>query len=85
MNIVLELGSIALAVAMLRGPDLASLSPSQLANTPLEESAALFVTLANLIPTLVLTILIVVSSIEVAQMAYHLLKSRPASPYPMVK
>jgi hypothetical protein len=84
-NALLELGSIALAVIMLRGPDLVALRAEQLANTPLEESAALFVTLANLIPTLVLTIVIIVSSSEVAQTVYRLLKSRPASPYPVLK
>ena len=85
MNIVLELGSIALAVAMLRGPDLVSITGSQLAGTPLEESAALFVTLAKLIPVLVLTIVIIVGSIEVAQAVYRLTKSRPSSPYPVIK
>lgn len=85
MNILLELGSIALAVVMLRGPDLASLTPGQLAGTPLAESAPLFVTLARIVPTIVLTIVIIVSSIEVAQMVYHLMKNRSTSPYPVVK
>jgi hypothetical protein len=85
MNIALELGSIALAIVMLRGPALASLTASQLAGTPLEESATLFVTMAGIVPTIVLTIVIIVSSIEVAQAVFHLLKSRPSSPYPVVK
>ena len=85
MNIVLELGGIALAVAMLRGPDLVSITASQLAGTPLEESAPLFVTMARLIPLLVLTIVIIVSSIEVAQAVYRLMKGKPASPYPVIK
>ena len=84
-NGLLELGSIALAVAMLRGPDLVALTTEQLAGTPLEESAQVFVTIGNLIPSLVLTIVIIVSSIEVGQTVYRLLKSRPASPYPVVK
>ena len=84
-NIVLEVAGIALAVAILRGPDLASLTPAQLAGTPLEDSAQLFVTLANLIPTLVLTIVIIVSSIEVAQMVFKIMKSRPSAPYPVLK
>jgi hypothetical protein len=84
-NIVLELAGIALAVAMLRGPDLVSLTPAQLAGTPLEDSAELFVTLANVIPSLVLTIVIVVSSIEVAQMVYKIMKNRPSPPYPVLK
>ncbi|HSL47185.1 MAG TPA: hypothetical protein VK897_27345 [Anaerolineales bacterium] len=84
-NALLELGSIALAVAMLRGPDLASLTADQLAGTPLEGSAQLFITMTNLIPTLVLTIVIIISSIEVAQTIYNLLKDRPSSPYPVLK
>jgi hypothetical protein len=84
-NIVLELAGIALAIAMLRGPDLVSLTAAQLAGTPLEESARLFITLGNLIPILVLTIVIIVSSIEVVQMVYKILKSRPSPPYPVLK
>ncbi|MEO5886866.1 MAG: hypothetical protein ABIQ77_04305 [Anaerolineales bacterium] len=84
-NLVLELASIALAVAMLRGPDLAALTAAQLAGTPLEGETRLFITLANLIPTLVLTIVIIVSSIETAQMVYKITKSRSSSPYPVVK
>lgn len=85
MNIVLELGSIALAVMMLRGPALAALTPGQLAGTPLADAADFFSKGATLLPTLVLTIVIVVSSIEVAQAVYHLLKSRPSAPYPVIK
>ena len=84
-NILLEIASIAIAVAMLRGPDLVALTPEQLAGTPLEESARVFTTIGNLIPALVLTIVIIVSSIEVAQMVYHILKNRPSSPYPAIK
>jgi hypothetical protein len=85
LNIVLELGGIALAVIMLRGPALAALSPEQLAGTPLAEAAQVFTKIGNLIPTLVLTIVIIVSSIEVAQMVYHLVKSRSSSIYPVIK
>lgn len=85
MNILLELGGIVLAIAMLRGPDLVSLTTSQLAGTPLEESASVFVTIANLAPILALTIVIIVSSIEVAQAVFHIMKSKPSSPYPILK
>jgi hypothetical protein len=84
-NIILELASIVLAVVMLRGPALVALTPEQLANTPLAESAEIFIKIANLIPTLVLTVVIIISSIEVAQMVYRLMKSRPSSPYPVIK
>jgi hypothetical protein len=85
MNIVLELGSIALAVMMLRGPDLVALTSEQLTGTPLEGSARVFTTIGNLIPSLVLTIVIIISSIEVAQAVYRILKSRPSAPYPAIK
>jgi hypothetical protein len=84
-NIVLELAGIALAVAMLRGPDLAAVSPAQLAGTPMEDSAWIFIALAKWVPILVLTIVIIVSSIEVAQMVNRIIKSRPSSPYPVMK
>jgi hypothetical protein len=85
VNGVLELGSIALAVAMLRGPDLVALTPEQLAGTPAAGSAELFTRLANFVPVLVLTIVIIVSSIEVAQTVYRLMKHRHAAPYPVIK
>jgi hypothetical protein len=84
-NGLLELGSIALAVAMLRGPDLVALTPEKLAGTPVAESAELFTKLANFVPNLVLTIVIIVSSIEVAQTVFHLVKNKPAAPYPISK
>jgi hypothetical protein len=62
-----------------------SITTSQLAGTPLEESAGLFVTIANITPLLTLTVVIIVSSIEVAQAVFHILKSRPSSPYPVIK
>ncbi len=85
INGLLELGSIALAIVMLRGPDLVDLRAEQLRGTPLEESAQLFTTIINLIPTLVLAVVIIISSIEVAQTVYRLMKSRPSSPYPALK
>ncbi|HET9588432.1 MAG TPA: hypothetical protein VFO91_06555 [Anaerolineales bacterium] len=84
-NLLLELGSIGLAVVMLRGPALVALRAEQLANTPLAESAEVITRIAALVPTLVLTIVIIVSSIEVAQMVYQLMKSRPSPTYPVVK
>ncbi|MFZ5885458.1 MAG: HAAS signaling domain-containing protein [Chloroflexota bacterium] len=79
VNILLEVAGIALAVVMLRGPELVALKAEQLAGTPLEGSAQLFTTLGNVIPMLVLTIVIIVSTVEVGQMVYRLLSARPLS------
>ncbi len=84
-NILLELANIALAVTMLRGPALVAMTPGQFAGTPLADAAEFFAKGANLLPTLVLTVVIIVSSVEVAQGVYRLLKSRPAPMYPVVK
>lgn len=82
---VLQLGNIALAVAMLRGPALVNLSAADFAGTPLADATEIFVLVAEWVPTLVLTIVIIVASIEVGQTVYRLIKSRTATPYPVLK
>lgn len=82
---VLEAGNLALAVVMLRGPRLVDLSVSDFAGTPLAEDAGLFVGMSWLIPMVVLAVVIIVSSIEVGQTIYYLVKNRSRVPYPMVK
>jgi hypothetical protein len=82
---VLELGNIALAVAMLRGPALSNLSAADFAGTPLADNTAIFIVLAEWVPILVLTVIIIVSSIEVAQTVYWFIKNRTAAPYPILK
>jgi hypothetical protein len=84
-NIVLELAGLALAVIMLLGPSLVGMTPEKLAGTPLADVAELFAKGANLLPILILTIVIIISSIEVIQAIYRLLKGKPASPYPVSK
>lgn len=84
-NGLLELGSLALAIAMLRGPALVRLTEEQLVGTPLEASAQALVTIGNLIPSIVLSIVIIISSIEIAQTVYRLIKTGTSSPYPVLK
>lgn len=71
-NTVLQLAWIFLSVLMLKGPDLM-------------ESTTGFSRIGNWMASVTLIIIIVVSSIEVAQMMYHLVKSKPSSLYPMTK
>jgi hypothetical protein len=84
-NLLLELADIVLAVVMLQGPALVSLKPEQLAGTPLAESADFFVKGANMLPSLVLGIVVFTSIFEVVGTVRHLLRSRPSSPYPVIK
>ncbi|HAV75813.1 MAG TPA: hypothetical protein DCX53_00505 [Anaerolineae bacterium] len=71
-NLIVNLAGIALAVAMLRGPALVELSPERLAGTPLAESAGTLIGIGSLIPGIILIIVIIISGIEVSQMAYRL-------------
>jgi hypothetical protein len=84
-HILLEIGSVALAIVMLKGPSLVALDAEKFARTPLADDAQVFVSVAQWIPTIVLTIVIVVSSIEIGQAIFRLMKKRQASPYPIME
>ncbi|HEY5729510.1 MAG TPA: hypothetical protein VIS72_05630 [Anaerolineales bacterium] len=75
-NIVIEIGSIALAIVMLKGPSLIDLSAKKFVGTPLAEAADVFTKMFNFLPVVVLGIVIIVSSIEVVQSIYRLTKPR---------
>ncbi|HUG33728.1 MAG TPA: hypothetical protein VMJ90_03080 [Anaerolineales bacterium] len=84
-KIGIEAGSLALAVAMLRGPSLVDLDTGKLAGTSLAEAVEVLTRVMDFVPAIVLIIIIVISGIEVAQMAYRLMKGRSSSPYPVEK
>ena len=84
-NMVIEVGTIILAIAMLSGPSLLDLSAEKLAGTPIAEAAEVLTKVMSFVPGMVLVIVIVIASIEVAQTFYRLLKSRPSLPYPVAK
>ena len=84
-NMVIEVGTIILAIAMLKGPSLLDLSVEKLAGTPIAEAADVLTKVMSFVPGMVLVIVIVIASIEVAQTFYRLLKSRPSLPYPVAK
>ena len=84
-NLVLEVGTIVLAGAMLSGPSLIDMSMEKLAGTPLAEVADVLAKVMSFAPTIALLIVIVVSSIEVAQTVYRLVKNKPSLPYPVTK
>jgi hypothetical protein len=84
-NMVLEIGTILLAGAMLTGPSLVALNTEKLTDTSLIEAAEIVAKILGFVPGVVLIIVIIISAIEVAQTAYRLMKNRPSSPYPVVK
>jgi hypothetical protein len=84
INILLEVGTIALATAMLMGPALIDLTSEMLTGTPAGEAAEVLIPILNIVPVIVLAIIIVLSSIEIVKTVYKLIKGRPA-PYNPVK
>jgi hypothetical protein len=84
-HMAVELGNIALAVVMLRGPDLIALRVADFAGTPLADSAPVFVEVARWSPVVALTVIIIVSSIGVAQSAYRLTRNKSMNPYQALK
>jgi hypothetical protein len=85
VNIAIEIGSVVLAATMLAGPSLIDISPERLAGTPLAEAAEVLSKVMGFVPAMVLIIVITISSIEVAQMVYRMIKGKPLLSYPDVK
>jgi len=75
-NLVIEVSTIALAIAMLKGPSLIDLSAAKFAGTPLAGAADMFTKMFGFLPVLVLSIIIIVSIVEVVQSIYRLTKSK---------
>jgi uncharacterized membrane protein len=75
-NIVIEVSSIALAIAMLKGPSLIDLSAGKLAGTPLADVSDVLTKVMGFVPGLVLVIVIIISGIEVVQMVYRMFTVR---------
>ena len=71
-NIVIEVGTMALAVIMLNGPSLIDISAEKLAGTPIAEAAGVLSKVMNFAPTIALIVVLIVSGVEVAQMVYRL-------------
>jgi len=75
-RIALELCTISLASAMLKGPSLIDLGVEKFAGTPLADTADVFTKMFGFLPGLVLVIIIIVSIVEVIQSIYRLVRTR---------
>lgn len=75
-NLALEVGGIALAIVMLRGPAL--VDASALANTPVGGATEVLIPMLNFLPVMVLSILIIVQSVEALQIVWKLISARSA-------
>lgn len=75
-NIVIEVSTIVLAIAMLSGPSLVSLGADKLAGTPVAEAADVLTKVMGFAPAIALIVVIIVGTIEVVQTVYRLVKPR---------
>jgi hypothetical protein len=83
VNIVIETSSIALAVVMLKGPSLIDLNADKLSGTTLVGVSEVLTRVMGFMPKIVLMIVIIIGSIEVARMAYRIIRGRSSTPYPV--
>lgn len=77
-DLALDVAGAVLAGFMLAGPALIDLPASKLAGTPLAPAAGTLAPLLGMLPTLVLTIIIIVTTVEVGTTLYRMV-SRPAT------
>ena len=75
-NIGIEVGTMALAIVMLKGPSLIDLNEAKLAGTPLAGAADVMTKVMGFAPTIALIVVLIVAGVEVAQMAYRLFNVR---------
>lgn len=76
-DIAIEVGSMILAGFMLAGPTLVDLPAEKLAKTPLASANTQLAPILSFVPTIVLTIIIIVSAFEVGKAVYQMF-NRPA-------
>lgn len=75
-NIFIEVGTIGLAVVMLNGSSLINLSADKLAGTTVAGASGVLTRILGFAPDMVLFIVIIVSSIEVLQMAFKMVNMK---------
>ena len=80
-ELTLKISGIILAAFMLAGPSLVNISAEKLANTPLASASRTLAPLLSLVPIIVLTIILITSTIEVATTIYRMF-NRPATLFP---
>ncbi len=76
-NVALDIGTVVLAVTMLAGPALVDVSAKKLAGTPLAAASGTLAPMLGLIPVIALVVIIIVSTIEVAQAVYKMVNRPP--------
>lgn len=85
VDIVINGAQMTLAMVMVAGPALVTLSPAAIAGTPFADNVNMILRYANLGAMIALSIVVVISIIEIGQGLYKLLTPRKSLAFPTVK
>lgn len=85
IEIALDIAGVILAILMLRGPSLVAIDQAALAGTPLAEAADVLARIFAFIPLMVVLIIVIISTIEIAQTAIKLIRQSQKPEMPFAK
>jgi hypothetical protein len=85
LSIVMDIAGMILAVIILRTPGIFGVTPESLASIGLSEAADNLSRLFNFLPTIIITIVVVVTTVKVVKSLLRLFSDKSRSPYPVMK
>ena len=85
LGIGMDIASMILAVVVLKTPGIFGITPGSLTGIGLAEGADTLSRLFNFIPTIIITIVVVVTAVKVVKSLLRLFSNRTRSPYPALK
>jgi hypothetical protein len=85
LSIVMDIAGMILAVIILRTPGIFGVTPESLASIGLSEAADNLSRLFNFLPTIIITIVVVVTTVKVVKSLLRLFSDKSGSPYPVMK
>jgi hypothetical protein len=85
LSIVMDIAGMILAVIILRTPGIFGVTRESLASIGLSEAADNLSRLFNFLPTIIITIVVVVTTVKVVKSLLRLFSDKSGSPYPVMK
>ena len=85
LGIVMDIAGMILGVIILRTPGIFGLTPAAFASLGSTEAADSLTRLFHALPTLIITIVVIVTTVKVIQSLLRLFSGRSRSPYPVMK
>jgi hypothetical protein len=84
-GVLMDIVGMILAVVILRTPGIFGITPAALAQIGSAETANDLSRLFSFLPTIIITIVVIVTAIKVIKSLLRLFSNRASSPYPMMK